>query len=90
MNDMNKVDNSKVDRLLLVGISALCWGTAAWLALSLTGCAVFNPEGFGMKVQADIYAIHEREAHEEISTKKRPFICNFRNCDENGNVIKGS
>lgn len=71
-------------------ISALCWGGAIIAAMSLTGCAVFNPEGFGIKAQADLYAIHDRQVSETISTKKRPMICMFRNCDEAGNVVSGS
>ncbi len=72
---------------LFIGICTLAFAIGL---LGLTGCAAFNPEGFGMKVQADMYAIQDREATETITTKKRPMICYFRNCDAAGNVIQGS
>lgn len=87
---MNKKTIANKDELILWAISTICWGAATVLVLSATGCAVFNPEGFGIKAQADIYAIQDREATETITTKKRPMICYFRNCDAAGNVIQGS
>lgn len=88
LSKLNRTINWDIAALWLV--SAVCWGGAIVAVLSVTGCAVFNPEGFGIKAQADLYAIHDRQVSETISTKKRPMICMFRNCDEAGNVVSGS
>ena len=78
------------DVLALWIVSAACWGTAIVAVLSVTGCSVFNPEGFEIGGKVGMYAVHDRQVTETTSTKKRPMVCWLRNCDENGNVIQGS
>lgn len=56
--------------------------------IAVSGCSVFNPEGFEVGGKIGLYAVHEREVQESTSTKPRPFICSIRNCDANGNVVK--
>lgn len=53
----------------------------------ITGCSVFNPEGFELGGKLGLYSIQDRQVSEQVSTKPRPFICNFRACDAQGNVI---
>lgn len=61
---------------------------ATVLAAALTGCAAFNPEGFEIGGKIGMYATQDRQVSETISTKPRPFICNIRSCDAQGNVIQ--
>jgi hypothetical protein len=82
---MNNMNNTKIDRLMLGAVSALCWGFAAWAVLTSTGCS-----GIELGGKVGIYEVTERETQESVKTRAIPFICRFRKCDEAGNVIQGS
>jgi hypothetical protein len=82
---MNKMNNTKIDKLMLGAVSALCWGFAAWAVLTTTGCA-----GIELGGKLGVYEVDERHTSDTVTTRAKPFICRLRQCDAAGNVIQGS
>ena len=65
---------------LVAGVLALILGL-----LALTGCA-----GIGFATKAELYEIETRDSTDVVTTRAKPFICRFRQCDAAGNVVQGS
>jgi hypothetical protein len=82
---MNKMDDTKMDKLMLGAVSVACWGFAAWAVLTTTGCA-----GIELGGKVGIYEVETRDTQETVTTRAKPFICRLRQCDAAGNVIQGS
>lgn len=79
------MDNTKTDKVMLGAVSVICWGFAAYVVLTTTGCA-----GVELGGKLGVYEVEERQTQETVTTRAKPFVCRFRQCDPAGNVVQGS
>lgn len=76
---------------IVVEVGAVCSLLAA--AMSLSGCAVFNPNGFEFGAKAGMYAVDERHDESRTLRSRKPIKCYLwggAGCSAEEGAVSGS